>query len=328
MTLPDYGLLTILLLGLELLYIRMARHFHLFDVPNERSLHQTTKTVRGGGIILYLAVISTVFTGTFDQPWFVGGLTVLVLISFSDDLMGIPVPFRLFAQSLAVSMLLVQAGTFPINGWVFPALLLVGVSILNAYNFMDGINGITAFYSLVTVGTLWYLQRDDITGDSPISYPSVFVALLVFSFFNARPTAICFAGDVGSTGMGFILFYSLLTVINERHTYLPLLLLAVYGTDSLLTIIYRINMRQNIFQGHRTHLYQLMVGRRGWPHLGVATGYALVQAGINGLILWALDWPAVHQFILAGLVLSSLSFVYIALRKTLPVTEKGSLHKK
>ena len=291
MTLTEYGFLTVLLLGLELLYIRLARHFRLFDVPNERSLHQTATTVRGGGIIIYLAVLITVLVGSFHQPWFFGGLTAVVLVSFSDDLVSLPVRFRLVVQLIAVSLLLMQTGTFPSDWWVFPGLLMLGVAVINACNFMDGINGMTAFYSLITIGTLWCLQEDRTDSSSLILYPPVFVALLVFSFFNARPKAICFAGDVGSIGIGFILLYGLLNLINERHTYLPLLLLAVYGTDSLLTILYRLYRHQNIFRAHRSHLYQLLVSQRGWPHLGVATSYALVQAGINGLVLWSIDWP-------------------------------------
>ncbi len=315
MTLTDYGLLTILMLGLELLYIRLARHFHLFDIPNERSLHQTTKTVRGGGIIVYLAVLTLVLSGPLNEPWFFGGLTAVVLVSFGDDLAGIPIRFRLFAHSIAVSMLLVQTHSFSVDWWLFPGLLVLGVAIINGYNFMDGINGMTAFYSVVTVGTLWYLQKDEMDSSSPILYPSVFVALLVFSFFNARPKAICFAGDVGSIAIGFILLYGLVRVVTERHTYLPLLMLAVYGTDSLLTLLYRVYQRQNIFRAHRSHLYQLLVSQRGWPHLGVAAGYAFMQASINGLILRALDWPASHQLILAVFTLSFLSILYVKSRK-------------
>ncbi len=320
MSLTHYGFLTILLLGLELLYIRLARHFGLFDVPNDRSLHQTTKTVRGGGIIVYLAVLTLALSGLFNQPWFFGGLTAVVLVSFGDDLAGIPVQFRLFAQSIAVSMLLVQTHTPSIDWWIFPGLLVLGVAIINAYNFMDGINGMTASYSLLTIGTLWYLQRNEMDSSSLILFPSVFVALLVFSFFNARPKAVCFAGDVGSIAIGFILLYGLLNVINDSHTYLPLLLLAVYGTDSLLTIIYRVYQRQNISRAHRSHLYQLLVIRRGLPHLSVATGYTFVQAGINGLVLWAMDWPSVHQFTLAVLTLSFLSILYVKSRKVLMST--------
>ncbi|WP_020602218.1 hypothetical protein [Spirosoma spitsbergense] len=314
MTLTNYGFLTILLLGSEFLYLRLARHFRLFDIPNERSLHQTTTTIRGGGIVIYLAVLITVFTGSFNQPWFFGGLTAVVLVSFGDDLTDIPVRFRLSVQLIAVSLLLIQTGTFPTNWWAFPGLLLLGVAVINACNFMDGINGMAALYSLVTVGTLWYVQGDKMDGGSQILYPSVFVALLIFSFFNARPKAICFAGDVGSIGIGFITLYGLLNVINEHHTYLPLLLLAVYGTDTLLTLFYRFRQHQNVLRAHRSHLYQLLVSQRGWPHLGVATGYAFVQIGINGLVLWALEWPIVHQLILAGLVLCSLSILYVATR--------------
>ena len=320
MTLLYYGLPAILLLGLELLYIRLARHFQLFDVPNERSLHQNTSTVRGGGIIVYLAVLMAVFTSSFNQPWFFGGLTAVVLVSFSDDLIGIPARFRLVVQFIAISLLLMQTGAFPSHWWVFAGLLVMGVAVINACNFMDGLNGMTAFYSLITVGTLWYMQLGQTDSNSAVLYPFVLIALLVFTFFNARRKAICFAGDVGSIGIGFILLHGVLSVVNERHTYLPFLLLAVYGTDALLTFIRRVYRHEDIFQAHRQHLFQLLVSYRGYPHLGVAIGYALIQAGINGLILWALNWPIVHQYILAGLILSSLSILHITLRKTLVST--------
>jgi UDP-GlcNAc:undecaprenyl-phosphate GlcNAc-1-phosphate transferase len=180
-------------------------------------------------------------------------------------------------------------------------------------------------YSLVTVGTLWYLQRSEMDSGSPVLYPAVFVALLVFSFFNVRPKAICFAGDVGSISIGFLLFYYLLNVINERHTYLPLLLLAVYGTDSLLTIVSRIYQRQNIFRAHRSHVYQLLVSQRNWPHLGVAASYAFIQACINGLVLRALDWPATHQFMLAMLILGFLSICYVTTRKRITSPQKEAI---
>ena len=318
MNLTTYGFLAILLFGSELLYLQLARHFHLFDVPNERSLHQDTTTVRGGGIVVYLAVLTIVLTGSFDQPYFFGGLTAVVLISFLDDLYSVPIPYRLFVQALGVGLLLVQTGTYPTAWWVFPGLLILGICILNTGNFMDGINGMTAFYSLVTVGTLWYLQNVTASGSSAL-YPSVFMALLVFGFFNARPKAICFAGDVGSIGIAFILLYSLLTLINQYHTYLPLLLLAVYGTDSLLTIIHRANQQQLIFRAHRQHLFQLLVSKRGWSHLRVSCLYALVQAGINGLVIWAIDWPATQQFLLAGFILIPLLVLYITLKRPLMI---------
>lgn len=320
MSLTACGYLMILSLGAELLYLKLARHFRLFDVPNERSLHQTPTTVRGGGIIIYLAVLTTVLAGTFHQLWFFGGLTLVVLVSFLDDIDGVPVRFRLFVQLIAISLLLIQTGTFPASWWVFAGLLFLGVAVINTCNFMDGSNGMTACYSLVTVGTLWYLQWDELASSWSVLYPSVLVALLVFSFFNARPNAICFAGDVGSIGIGFILLYGLLTVVNEHHTYLPLLLLAVYGTDSLLTIICRIRQGQNIFQAHRSHVYQLLVRQWGWSHLRVAAGYAFMQASVNGLVLWALDWSGIHQFMLAGLILGSLCIFYSTARERLVST--------
>lgn len=175
---------------------------------------------------------------------------------------------------------------------------------------MDGINGMTAFYSLVTVGTLWYWQTQ-LPGGADYLFPCVFIALLIFSYVNARRQAICFAGDVGSISMGFIVLYGLVDSINRSHTYLPILFLAVYGVDSVLTIMHRLYLRQNIFQAHRMHLFQLLVHQFGWPHLRVSALYALLQSGINGLVLMTMNWSPMSQLILTGLVLGNLIAAYV-----------------
>ena len=317
MNLVFYVCLTLLLFSVELLYLRLARHFSLFDVPNKRSLHTRQTTVRGGGIIVYVAVLSSFLLGTFGQLYFLIGITIVALISFADDLYSIPKRNRLVAQFIAVGLLLAQAEIFPSYWWVVAGLLVVGVGILNAYNFMDGINGMTAFYSLVTIGTLWRWQPAILSETTHAVLPAIFISLLIFSYFNARSRAICFAGDVGSISIGFIIVYFLLNRINQFHTYLPLLLLAVYGTDSVLTILNRLYLRQNIFQAHRLHLFQLLVHKLGWPHLLVAALYAIVQTGINGLVLTAMSWPPRSQLILSILVVSCLAGIYVVLKTRL-----------
>ena len=166
--------------------------------------------------------------------------------------------------------------------------------------------------------------------DSPAYglYPPVLIALVIFSYFNARRKAICFAGDVGSISVGFIIFYGMVTSITHYHTYLPLLLLAVYGVDSGLTIVYRLQQRQNIFQAHQLHLYQWLVRERGWSHLRVATLYALIQTGINGLVIWSIDRPAPYHFMLAGFVLGGLVVGYISERWVLTDSTKKAGFEK
>jgi UDP-GlcNAc:undecaprenyl-phosphate GlcNAc-1-phosphate transferase len=318
MSLTSYVLLTALLIGIKVAYFRIARHFGLFDTPNERSSHTGLITIRAGGIIFYLAVLAAVSVNKLNQPYFFAGLTMVALISFWDDIYAVSIRYRIVAQFIAMSLLLLQTGLFPDQKWALIGLLIIGVGSLNAYNFMDGINGMTAFYSLVTVGTLWYQQSQVMPIDVADSlFPFVIIALLIFSYFNARRQAICFAGDVGSISIGFISLHALLTAINQSHTYLLVLFLAVYGVDSVLTIIHRLYLGQSIFQAHRLHLFQLIVHQYGWPHLRVSAMYALVQAGINVLVLRALNWSLIAQIILTGLILGVLVCLYISLKKRL-----------
>ena len=326
MSLTTYFFLTVVLIGAELLYLQVARHFGLFDKPNERSSHLNLITVRGGGVLFYLAALCALWIGKLDFFYFYIGLTFIACISFWDDLFTAPKRYRILIHVLAVSLLLVQEGTFIGHWWVFVGLLFMGVGIVNSYNFMDGINGMTAFYSLVTVGTLWYWQAQ-LPGEYDFLFPCEFIALLIFSYANARRQAICFAGDVGSISMGFIVLYGLVNTINRSHTYLPILFLAVYGVDSVLTIVHRLYRRQNIVQAHRMHLFQLLVHQFGWPHLRVSALYALLQLGINGLVLTTMKDSPMNQLMLTGLVLGSLIAVYIIASIQIDRTKKESVSK-
>lgn len=310
-----YLWLTIGLIGAQVLYLRVARRLNLIDKPNERSSHTGLTSVRGGGVLVYVAASGAGVLGGFEQASFFVGLTLVAVVSFLDDLYTLPTRYRLGVQFGAVGLLLVQAGVLPNAWWVITGGLIVGVGILNAYNFMDGINGMTAFYSIVTGGTVWYglaKQPRFFT-----LYAFVFIALLIFTYYNARRRAVCFAGDVGSVSVAFIMLYGLVQLILSRQTYLPVLLLAVYGVDSILTIGHRLTLRQNIFQAHRLHLFQLLVHRAGWPHLRVSALYALVQLGINGVVWWAFTWSPVAQVALTGTVLGALTVGYVVVKRRL-----------
>lgn len=310
MTLTSYFFLTTLFFGIEIAYLQMAGRLGIVDRPNERSSH-SDQPIRGGGILFWFAALCSFIVSQFTYPYFFAGLTLVTLISFLDDLYTLANRYRLAGQFLGVWLMLWQTGSWPADGWVYIPALVVGVGILNAYNFMDGINGITALYSLVTVGTLWYLQAPQ-TGQS--LYACSMLGLLVFTYFNARQKAVCFAGDVGSVSIALIILFLLYSAIIDRQNYLLILLLGVYGVDSVLTILHRLWLRQNIFQAHRLHLFQWLVHELKWPHLRVAGVYALIQLAINGLVIWALTQSMAIQVTLAAFVLISLSVVYITLK--------------
>lgn len=312
-----YIVVTLLLAGIQAGYLRLARHFGLVDRPNERSSHTNLTTIRGGGILFFVAGLAAFIYADFAHPYFFAGLTVVAAVSFLDDLRPLPIRYRLGAHVVGVALLLAETGLIANEIWLVAGLIVVGVGILNAYNFMDGINGMTAFYGLVCVGTLWFWQGQLNLSGAGVLLPVVFIALLLFGWANARRRAICFAGDVGSVSIAFIILLPLTQIMSNTQTCLPILLLAVYGVDSVLTILHRLHHRENIFRAHRLHLFQLLVHRLNWPHLRVSALYALTQLSINVLVVNAVAWPVALQWLLAGGVLITLSGVYVMVKRRL-----------
>lgn len=143
-----YLLIFVILLIAELLYFRIADKCNIIDKPNERSSHKQV-VLRGGGIIFLIGVwIWSAFFG-FQYPWFLIGVTLVALISFIDDIRSLPDSVRLVVQFVAMFLMFYQFGILNWQSWwIILLALIVCVGISNAYNFMDGINGITGGYSI------------------------------------------------------------------------------------------------------------------------------------------------------------------------------------
>ena len=220
---------------------------------------------------------------------FLAGLTLLAAVSFVDDIRSLPDSVRLVAQFVAMILMMQDLGLLTLSNWWLVILALIFcVGTTNAYNFMDGINGITGGYSIAVLLPLLWLDTDP-AGIPFVKVPLLWVALLsciVFCFFNFRPQARCFAGDVGSVGIAFIIVFVLGRLILQTSDVTYIMLLAVYGVDSVLTIIHRIMLHENLGEAHRKHMYQLLANELEWPHLYVAGLYAGVQLLISaGLLL-------------------------------------------
>ena len=142
-----YILLLIALFGVELAYFRIADHFNIIDKPNQRSSH-TLVTLRGGGIIFYIGILLYFLIEGFQYPWFFAGLTMISIISFADDIKPRSSKIRLAVHFISMALMFYQWDLFELP-WYYTVISLVFCTgILNAYNFMDGINGITGGYSL------------------------------------------------------------------------------------------------------------------------------------------------------------------------------------
>ena len=288
----EFIIIAFLLIVAEIIYFRIADKFNIIDKPNGRSSHSSI-VLRGGGVIFIVgAWLYAAFYGVQLWPFLVG-LTMIAGISFVDDVKPLPDSVRLVVQFIAMGLMFYQWG---ILHWEYCWIVILGlilcVGIINAYNFMDGINGITGGYSLAILIPLAWLNHNGGTSiarftDQNLIYVTI-LADFVFCFFNFRPRgkAKCFAGDVGSVGVAFILVYMVGALILKTGDFTYIMLLALYGVDSVLTIVHRILLHENIGQAHRKHVYQLMANELKMSHVTVSVIYMLLQLTIAlGLIL-------------------------------------------
>lgn len=272
-----YLIILVLLFLAELFYFRIADKCNIIDKPNERSSH-TRITLRGGGIIFYFGVLAYFLTSHFEYPWFMLALTLITFISFVDDIRSTSQILRLVFHFSAMALMFYQWGLFSLPLWTLFVALIVCTGIINAYNFMDGINGITGGYSLVVLVALAYINEAVVPFVEQDFILTVLCSVVVFNFFNFRKRAKCFAGDVGSVCIAFVLLFFIGKLVIRTEDFSWIILLAVYGVDSVLTIIHRLMLHENIGLPHRKHLYQIMANELKIPHVVVSSVYMLVQA--------------------------------------------------
>ncbi|MBR2050128.1 MAG: glycosyltransferase family 4 protein [Alistipes sp.] len=295
-----------ILIVIELLYFRIADHFNIIDKPNLRSSHSHI-TLRGGGIIFLASIwICSLFFG-LTYPWFMAGLTAICAISFIDDIHSVPNHIRLLVHFASMALMFQQWNILTAENWwqIIPALILC-TGIINAYNFMDGINGITGAYSVAVLVPLMVVNHDLNFIDSQLLSVAL-IGVLVFCLFNFRKRARCFAGDVGSVGIAFVLVFALGALIIANGQLWYLIFLAVYGVDAILTICHRLMLHENIFEAHRKHVYQLMANELKIPHTVVSLIYLALQLIIS---LGAI-WLPINKWIYFVGVIAILTGVYI-----------------
>ncbi len=299
-----YLFILTILFALELLYIRVAERFGVVDNPNSRSSHRQS-TVRGGGIVfVFSSVIYFLWSGG-SYPWFLAGMAIIAAVSFADDLRGAPIWFRLVGQFAGSALIMHGMGLFVGPMWLWCGIAIACVAFVNAYNFMDGINGSAGLYTFVTLATLAVLNERIGFVDSRFIYVAG-LGCAVFCFFNVRNNPRCFAGDVGSLSMGTIILFALLNLIVTQGNMAWLVLVSVYGTDAGLTIVRRMLLRENILKPHRMHVYQILCNECGHDHIAVASSYAGVQLAIN---VGAVFLP-VNLYVYFAAVVAVLSVVY------------------
>lgn len=308
-----YGIIFLILLAFELCYFKIADKCNIIDKPNERSSHSTI-VLRGGGIIFLTGVwVWSVFFG-FEYPWFLVGLTLIAGVSLVDDIHSLPDSIRLVAQFAAAGLAFYQLDILHIELWWQVILaLIVYVGATNVINFMDGVNGITAGYSLSVLVPLALVNRQEEFVNQSLIITSI-LSVLVFCIFNFKPKgkAKCFAGDVGSIGIAFILLFLLGNVIIKTGDITWLVFLLVYGVDGCLTICHRIMLRENLGEAHRKHAYQLMANELKIGHVKVSLLYMVLQLLVSlSFIYFCPNTIWGHwMFLLSALVILSVIYVY------------------
>lgn len=305
-----YIIIAVLLVVAELVYFKIADKCNIIDKPNERSSHSTI-VLRGGGIIFSLSMIAwavlMVVQGQNIMPYlpFMAGLILIAGVSFIDDVHSLPDSVRLVAQFVAMALMFWSMGIMNWDmWWIVPIALIVCVGTTNIINFMDGINGITAGYALAMLVPLALLDSGFKIQDSSVSgfiEPSYLIVailgVLVFIIFNFRPKgkAKCFAGDVGSIGIAFIILFAAGRLIIQTSDLTYFILILIYGVDGVLTICHRIMLHENLGEAHRKHAYQLMCNELKIGHVKISLLYMVLQLAVSlGFIYLIPNTPAAH----------------------------------
>lgn len=277
----------------------------------------STIVLRGGGILFLInAWVWSAFFG-FQYPWFLAGLTLVAGVSFVDDIHSLPDSVRLVAQFVAASMAFYQLDILHWSmWWIILLSLIIYVGATNVINFMDGINGITAGYALAVLVTLALVNMNGVFVEQSLIISTI-LASLVFCFFNFRPRgkARCFAGDVGSIGIAFIMLFLLGNVIIKTTDITWLIFLLVYGVDGCLTIAHRIMLHENLGEAHRKHAYQIMANELKIGHVKVTSLYMVMQLLISLGFIYLCPNTVLAHWLYLVITLVVLTITYILFMK-------------
>lgn len=302
-----YITIGIIILALEFAYILLAKRLRIVDRPHHQSSHRGV-VVRGGGVVFYLAYLAWFLISEFQYPMIFAGLSIIAITSFADDIHSISPKVRMVLQFIALMVMLYETRVFnfPIAGMFFLSVVCVG--IVNIYNFMDGINGMTGGYSLVVTLALIYVNQYVVEFIDMNLLIYLFFAIVVFCLFNFRKHASCFAGDVGSLSIGFILVFLILKLILSYNHMFWVAFLVVYGVDGGLTILHRILMRENLLKPHKKHAYQIMANELKIPHLCVSGIYMVLQALCCVVFI---AWPSYYTLSAEIVVLGAMYLAFM-----------------
>ncbi|MHC8508096.1 MAG: MraY family glycosyltransferase [Rhodospirillales bacterium] len=285
----------------------------LADTPNERSLH-TRPTPRGAGLMMIPALLAGAwvilgapvsapvsapggqgFSALLTHPFiiiFTAAALGLTAVSLWDDWRGLHPGIRFAAQWAAVIAVLAAAATAaaepvfgltPVPAAAFAAAIaVIWVWFINAFNFMDGIDGLAGVETAaIGAGLLLISFLDPGAGVYPRLWGALFIAaalgFLPWNWARAR----IFLGDAGSVGLGFLTGWALLTLAWAGHPIPALILPMYFMADAAVTLLRRLLRREKIWRAHREHFYQRAV-QNGMSHAEVSRLVAVLNIGLVG----------------------------------------------
>ncbi len=286
------GVATFAATGLLLSWLKART---ILDHPNERSSH-ATPTPKGGGIALVAVLLGVWIVIALDrgagpvETWAVPVIAfVLALLSWIDDLRGLPPPVRLAAQAGAVAATLALVpGPVVFFGGLLPPLAdrvaagLLWVWFINLYNFMDGIDGITGVETtaiglgVALIAFIANLEPDFILYG--LGSAAVAVGFLAWN----RPPAKIFLGDVGSVPLGYLMGLALLALSAEGQGPSALIVSLYYLTDATVTLFRRALRGEKVWRAHHQHFYQRGL-ERGLSHAAVTRAVLLANIALVAL---------------------------------------------
>lgn len=316
-------------------FIRFSDRFGSIDIPNERSSHDRP-TLRGGGIVIVavcclLYVAGAVVFGHSVNWGYLAGAVLIASVSWADDHYDLPAGIRFTAHTVAAMVLILYSG--PLTGiditgtgqiisfsWLAPFVTALWIIwMTNAFNFMDGIDGIAGAQGVVA-GLGWLILAMMVAAGSMQLFAGVLMfSCMGFLVFNWSPARI-FMGDVGSAFLGFTLA-AMPLIFRDRGAQEPLLFLAavtflwLFFFDSIFTFVRRLLNHERVWEAHRSHLYQRLTTKWG-SHAWVSFLYA--SLGLLAVVVFVLtvnSSDAGSWWIVSSLAFTSLFITIAGFRK-------------
>jgi len=282
------------------LILRQLKIRGIVDNPNERSSHDTP-TPRGGGLAVIVVLLTAWVLSLGDDiaayQWLIVATIFIGFVSWLDDLRGLSPALRLISQFIVVVMVfwLMPSSALYFHGlvpfWLDNLIaMLLWVWFINLFNFMDGIDGISAVES-TSIGLGVFLLM--IIGSAEMVHGflglSIAAAALGFLWWNWQPAKI-FLGDVGSVPLGFLIGWLLLEILASPVWPTALILPLYYLADTTITLLRRALKGEKVWQAHRSHYYQQSI-QRGLSHAKVASIIGLVNVLLIGLAILSVNQP-------------------------------------